>query len=561
MSIRYLALAPLLFAVVAALPAQQAVSVHVDLSKPQGDFKPVTAWFGYDELNYTTTPHGRQLLSELHDAYPVPVYIRAHHIFTSGDGKPALKWSSTNIYSLDAAGKPVYDFRIIDQTFDAWRDAGVRPMVELGFMPEALASGTNPYYLAYPHTIEGSVQSPPKDYAAWRELCRVFTAHLVQRYGKATVAKWYFEVWNEPNIPYWHGTEAEYLKLYDYAVSGVRSALPEARVGGPATTSPRSKQAADYLDTFLKHVANDRSAADGKPVPLDFITFHAKGSPKLIKEADGTSHVRMGLAAELTDADKGFALIASYPQFRPLPIILSEADPEGCAACSAIENPANGYRNGPLYPAYTAATLKGLFALQDKYKVNLLGMLSWSFEFEDRKYFEGFRTLATNGVDKPVLNVFRMAGLMSGQRVATTSSAAVPTEAIIASGVRDVADVDTLATVSANSASVLLWNYRDDDLPEVSAATVQIDITGIPASVHRVLLQHFRIDQTHSNAFTAWKSMGSPQAPTPQQYADLRAAGQLQLLDSPQWIDIHDGHITLPTTLPAQTTSLLHLTW
>jgi xylan 1,4-beta-xylosidase len=553
-------LALLLAACTAPLFAQTAVSIRVDLSKPLGDFKPITAWFGYDELNYTTTPHGRQLLSELHDAYPVPVYIRAHHLFTSGDGKPALKWSSTNLYSLDAAGKPVYDFRIVDQTFDAWRDAGVRPMIELGFMPQALASSTNAYYLAYPHTIEGSVQSPPKDYAAWQELCRVFTAHLVQRYGKDTVTQWYFEVWNEPNIAYWHGTRADYLKLYDFAVSGVRAALPAARVGGPATTSPRSAAAAAYLDAFLKHVANDPSAADGKPVPLDFITFHAKGTPRLIKEPDGSSHVRMGLNSELTDADKGFAIVASYPQFKSLPIILSEADPEGCAACSAKENPANGYRNGPLFPAYTAAAIKGLFELQDRHGVNLLSMLTWSFEFEDRQYFEGFRTLATNGVDKPVLNVFRMVGMISGQRVATTSSASRPLDDLLKPPTAPALDIDALATATANSASVLLYSNPTDDLSGPASA-VSVQISGLPATVHRILLQHYRIDATHSNAFSAWQSMGSPQTPTPEQYETLRAAGQLELLTSPQWLDVTDGRITLTTILPSEAVSLLHLTW
>jgi xylan 1,4-beta-xylosidase len=550
----------LLFCLLSVAHAQTPVAVHVDLAHPLGAWKPITAWFGYDELNYTTTPHGRELLGELHDAYPVPVYIRAHHLFTSGDGKPALKWSSTNIYTLDAAGKPLYDFRIIDQTFDAYRDAGVRPMVELGFMPEALASGTNPYYLAYPHTIEGSVQSPPKDFAAWRELCRVFTAHLVTRYGRAVVAQWYFEVWNEPNIGYWHGTLAQYLKLYDYAVAGVRAALPEARVGGPATTSPRSEKAAAFLKAFLDHIAHDRSAANGSNIPLDFISFHAKGSPRLIKDADATSHVRMGIASELTDADKGFALIATYPQFRTLPIILSEADPEGCAACSAKENPANAYRNGPLYPAYTAAVMKGLFMLQDKYRVNLLAMLDWSFEFEDRQYFEGFRTLATNGIDKPVLNIFRMAGLMSGERVETSSSAAAPLECILANGVRPSTDVDALATRNDRSAAVMLWNYQDDDLPTATAA-VQLTIAGLPATVHRVLLQHDRIDRDHSNAFTAWQAAGSPQQPTAEQVEQLRAAGQLQALTSPTWIDVHNGRITLPVSLPSQATSLLRLNW
>ena len=558
--IRRFVLLLLLSSAAIAATAQTSVTIHVDLAHPIGAWKPITAWFGYDELNYTTTPHGRELLGELHDAYPVPVYIRAHHLFTSGDGKPALKWSSTNIYTLDATGKPVYDFRIIDQTFDAYRDAGVRPMVELGFMPEALASGTNPYYLAYPHTIEGSVQSPPKDFAAWRELCRVFTAHMVARYGRATVAQWYFEVWNEPNIGYWHGTEAQYLELYDYAVAGVRAALPEARVGGPATTSPRSEKAAAFLKAFLDHVAHDRSAANGSRIPLDFISFHAKGSPRLIKHTDGTSHVRMGISSELNDADKGFALIASYPQFRALPIILSEADPEGCAACSAKENPANAYRNGPMYPAYTAAVMKGLFTLQDKYRVNLLSMLDWAFEFEDKQYFEGFRTLATNGVDKPVLNLFRMAGLMSGQRVETTSSAAAPLESVLAAGVPPSAGLDALATRNGSSAAVLLWNYQDDDLPAAPAA-VQLTIAGLPATVHRVLVQHDRIDRDHSNAYTAWLTMGSPQQPTTAQLDQLHSAGQLQSLTSPAWLPVENGRITLPVSLPSQATSLLRLTW
>ena len=139
--------------------------MHVDLARPLGDFQPITSWFGYDELNYSTTPHGRLLLHELRDAYPVPVYIRAHHLFTSGDGKPALKWSSTNIYSVDAAGKPVYDFTIIDQIFDAYRDAGVRPMVELGFMPEALASGASPVSYTHLDVYKRQVQSRPQPFA------------------------------------------------------------------------------------------------------------------------------------------------------------------------------------------------------------------------------------------------------------------------------------------------------------------------------------------------------------------------------------------------------------
>jgi len=543
----------------AQLTSSAPVAIHVDLASPQGAYTPIYSWFGYDESNYTTMKYGKQLLRELHDLSPAPVYIRAHHLLTSGNGVAELKWSSSNVFSLDANGKPVYNFTITDQTFDAYLKAGVKPMVELGFMPKDLAStvpGVNAYQLHYPdQTMAGASNNPPKDYAMWGELARKYTQHLVERYGRQQVSTWYFEVWNEPDIIYWHGSPADYFKLYDYAVAGVRAALPGAMVGGPASTGPASPKAAEFLDSFLKHCLNDKSAADGKPVPLDFISFHPKGHPSLV---DG--HVRMGLSNELKASEAGFQIVAKYPQFIQLPIILSEADPEGCAGCSMKVNPANAYRNGPLYASYTATAIKALFDLQDRSKVNLLAMLSWSFEFENKDYFEGFRTLATNGVDKPVLNLFRMVGLISGDRVTTSSTGQVPLDTILKSGVRQSPDVDALATRSAHEAAVLLWNYHDDDAPAPDAE-VHVTVSGIPAAVKSVLLEHYRIDETHSNSYTVWKAMGSPQSPTPEQYAKLKAAGQLQLLSSPQWVDVEDGKVTISTQLPRQATSLMRLQW
>jgi xylan 1,4-beta-xylosidase len=268
----------------------------------------------------------------------------------------------------------------------------------------------------------------------------------------------------------------------------------------------------------------------------------------------------MGLRNELNDAEKGFEIIAKYPRFRGLPIILSEADPEGCAACSMKMNPANAYRNGPLYATYTAAAIKALFDLQDRSRVNLLAMLSWSFEFEGKDYFEGFRSLATNGVDKPVLNVFRMAGLMSGVRVTTSSTGQVSLDDILSKGVTQAPDVDAIATRSDHEAAVMLWNYHDDNLP-AAGAEVQLTIAGIPLGVKKVLLEHYRIDDTHSNSYSAWKAMGSPQTPTREQYARLKEAGQLELLSSPQWLDVSDGKVIVGTYLPRQATSLMRLKW
>ena len=536
------------------------VSIQVDLDKTVGPFKPIYSWFGYDEANYTTMRHGTELLKQLHDLSPVPVHIRVHHLLTSGDGKAELKFSSTNVYTENANGKPVYDFKILDGIFDAYKAAGVRPMVELGFMPKDLAADLpnrhEPYQVHYPHsTVSGKSNNPPKDYAKWGELVRVVTAHLVERYGREQVLQWYFEVWNEPDIDYWHTTPEAYWKLYDYAVAGVRAALPGAKVGGPASTSPGNPKARAFLENFLKHVNTGKSAANGKRIPIDFISFHAKGSPTISQ-----GKVTMGIERELNDADKGFAVVAGFPRFKKLPIILSEADPEGCAACSSKVNPANNYRNGTLYPAYTATAFKALFDLQDRHSVDLIAMLSWSFEFEDKDYFEGFRSLATNGIDKPVLNVFRMFALMSGSRVGTGSTGQTPLDTLLTAGVRDSPDVDALATRGEREAAVLVWNYHDVDAPAaLTPATVTID--GVPAKVHRVLLEHYRLDDTHSNAYTAWKAMGSPQHPTASQYAALKEAGQLQLLTSPQWLDVTDGKVRVATEMPRQGISLLRLRW
>jgi xylan 1,4-beta-xylosidase len=540
-------------------PPPNPVAIHVDLAKPVGSYKTISSWFGYDESNYTTMQYGKQLLSQLHDLSPAPVSIRTHHLLTSGNGVPELKWSSSNVFSLDKSGKPVYDFTITDQTFDEFRKAGVRPMVELGFMPKDLAAtvpGITEYQLHYPRpTMGGASNNPPRDYKMWGELVRKYTEHLVKRYGHQQVSTWYFEVWNEPDIGYWHGTPEEYFKLYDYAVAGVRAALPNAKVGGPASTGPASAKASAFLESFLQHCLDGKSAADGKPVPLDFISFHPKGHTAVVDD-----HVRMGISNELQAAEAGFRIVAKYPQFRHLPIILSEADPEGCAACSMKDNPANAYRNGPLYASYTATAMKALFELQDEAKVDLIAMLSWSFEFENKGYFEGFRTLATNGIDKPIVNLFRMAGLMSGERVATTSTGQIPLDDLVKAGVRQGPDVDALATRADREAAIMVWNYHDDDVPGQDA-NVQLTVTGLPASVKKVLLEHYRIDETHSNAYTVWKKMGSPQAPTPEQYTQLKAAGQLQLLSSPTWLDVANGTVTIETTLPRQAVSLLRLKW
>lgn len=537
--------------------APPTVTVHVDASHVQQPFRPIWDFFGYDEPNYTYAPNGEKLLGEISGFSPVPAYIRVHNLLTSGDGSASLKWGSTNAYREDASGKSIYNWKIIDRIFDTFQHSAVKPLVEIGFMPEALSTHPQPYRHNFPN---GSIYTgwayPPKDYQKWAELVFQFAKHLRSRYGDAEVKTWLWEVWNEPDIDYWQGTPEEYFKLYDYSADAVRRALPDAKVGGPDTTGPARPKAAEFLKQFLQHCEAARNYATSKTgAPLDFISFHPKGSPTWRSD-----HVQMGIATQLNAIQQGFKIVSSFPKWRDTPVILGESDPEGCAACSAEKNPQNGYRNGPLYASYTAEAIDRTIELAARDHVNIMGIVTWAFEFEGQPYFAGYRELASNGIDKPVLNAFRMLGILGGERIEASSSAALDPGQILSAGVRSAPDIGAIATRNDRGVQVLLWNYHDDDVSGPPAG-IDLSVTGIPAEIRRALRQHFRIDSTHSNAFNAWKRMGSPQSPTLDQYKQLESAGQLQLLNSPEWIQIERGTAHLKFDLPRQGLSLLEIEW
>jgi xylan 1,4-beta-xylosidase len=207
-----------------------------------------------------------------------------------------------------------------------------------------------------------------------------------------------------------------------------------------------------------------------------------------------------------------------------------------------------------------AESLDATYALAAREQVHLAGAVSWSFEFEDQPYFEGFRELATNGLNKPVLNAFRMFGLLGSERVKVSSTGALPTEQVVSAGVRQRPDIRAIATRKNQEVETLIWNYHDEDV-DVPAAPINLTIKGLPESMRLALVEHFRIDAHHSNAFSAWKEMGSPQSPSPQQYEQLQSAGQLQLLTSPAWVAIEHGQVHLQFTLPRQGFSLVRITW
>jgi xylan 1,4-beta-xylosidase len=536
----------------------ETVTLKIDLNKTTGKMNPFWAWWGADEPNYAYMKDGKKLLSEFAAMSPVPVHFRAHNLMNTGDGTAALKWGSTNMYTEDKDGKPVYSWTIVDKIFDTYVERKIKPLAEIGFMPEALSINPEPYKHEWApgmnyNKIYTGWAYPPKDYKKWAEVIYQWVKHCTARYGKAEVESWYWELWNEPDGGYLVSDNKlkEYCKMYDYASDAVKRALPTARIGGPHSTGGAMR----FLKGFIDHCLKETNSCTGKVgAPFDFIGFHAKGSPRVVNGI-----VQMGIRSQIKNISDNFAVIASYPETKNIPIIIGESDPEGCAACGMNTNPENAYRNGTMYSSYSASSIARIYDLIDDYGVNLIGAVNWSFEFENQPWFYGFRDMATNGVDKPVLNVFRMLGMMSGNRVEVTGNMAYNFKSIRDGSVRGLkTDVSAMASVDKKKTAVFLWNYHDDDIQD-AGSPVEVQIKGIPAK--QALMTHYRIDQEHSNSYQVWKKMGSPQNPTPAQIATLEKGGQLEMLSKPEIVKINNGEAVIKLQLPRQGVSLIKLTY
>ena len=535
-------------------PAEDSfdVNIQIDAAQKLGEVNHIWRFFGADEPNYAYMKNGRKLLGDLGSFRPGEVYFRAHNLMTTGEGTYALKWGSTNMYTEDEKGNPVYSWKIIDSIFDAYLENGVRPYVQMGFMPEALSTNPQPYRhywnpeLPYNEVFTGWAY-PPKDYNKWGELIYQWARHCVEKYGREEVEQWYWQTWNEANINYWQGTDEEFLKLHDYAIAGVLRALPTARVGGPDAAGAR----VEYMRSFIEHCREGTNYATGeKGTPMHFVSFHAKGGPSY-----DSGYVRMNMGRQLSVIDQGFSIVASYPELLDTPIVIGESDPEGCAACQGDRL---GYRNGTMYSSYTAASFVRKLDLALKHGVNFEGALTWAFEFEEQPYFAGFRALSTNGINKPVLNTFRMFSMMNGERLAVTSSAGYALDKIVTESVREGPDVSAYACLDGNKMYIMAWYYHDDDLPGPTAS-IQLWLKDLPVKSGKVKMDTYLIDHDHSNSYTAWLEMGSPREPDTEQYKKLEESSLLEKVSEGQKVKITENQATIEFTLERQGVALLVL--
>ncbi len=423
-------------------------------------------------------------------------YVRFHAIFHDELG----------VYDEDTERTPSYNFSYVDQIYDGLLENGVRPFVELSFMPKKLAAAQVLQSFWYQPNV-----SPPKDWNKWKDLVSHFAQHLVDRYGIEEVSQWYFEVWNEPNLDFWAGKPAEeaYYRLYDITAQALKSVNTRLRVGGPATAQ------AAWVDRFVRHVVENH-------VPVDFVSTHVYGNDSA-KDVFATDETLSRTQVVCRAARKVHDQVAA--SLRPdLPIIWSEYNASYKNETVVTDSIFMG--------AWLADTIRQCDGLTEM-------MAYWTFSdvFEEQgvvkqPFYGGFGLIAEDGLPKPSFNAFKLLHRLGEDRLLVDTNSAIVTR-------------------RADGAYVIaVWNLF---LPEENGRSKKVTIVlkGLTGH-HRIAL--YRLDATHGSLMGTYDKLGKPQYPTQAQIAQLRRASEIP---PPESIFMENGKITI--SIPPQGLALLEI--
>jgi xylan 1,4-beta-xylosidase len=541
--------------------------VTVDCLSRRGPIRRIWTSFGYDEFNWTATPRGQRNLAAMRSFMETPYTVRAHNIYTSGPGRGLPHWSSGNVYHEHVDGTPYFDWSIADPVFDAWVHHGFRPIVELGFCPKDLVPADaefpfSPMPSVYSMYEAGQWAWPPRDLERWGMLVSETVLHFLNRYGRDVVAGWYWEVWNEPDISYWQGTAEQYCRLYDMTVAAITEIMPEALVGGPATTGGGSA----FLATFLDHCATGVNAVTGgKGARLDFVSFHTKGAAfhpwrtyGPITDAGVETSVKASPSTKkmVWEIRESLAVMDRHPTFSRLPVLVDECDASVPAHWGVFDNGNFAYRNTAYYPVFQLQLMKKILDLDRIHQARVAAATTWSWYFEGDRYFEGTRSLFTAGdIATPLLNAYRMLARLGVERLDLESTAGRASDQL--DDMLERAEVDGLAAWdSRDRITVLVWHHCDDQY-RTGDAQVDVSLRSFPFEGRSVRLRHLRIDRVHSNSHSAWIGLGRPQTPDLDQLRAIAARADLETCEPDRTLDPAAKDIMVSFTLPLPGASLL----
>jgi xylan 1,4-beta-xylosidase len=454
--------------------------------------------FGSGRAVLSLRDNYRKDLQEVHDQVGLR-YVRFHAIFHDEVG----------VYDEDEKGNPVLNFSYVDQIYDGLLAEGVRPFVEISFMPRKLAAREAMHPFWYKQNV-----SPPKDYAKWDGLIHAFAQHLVERYGIDEVAQWYFEVWNEPNIDFWAGEpkQAAYFELYDHTVRALKAVNPKLRVGGPSTA------AAHWIPEFLKHVEQEH-------VPVDFVSTHGYADDS-VEDMFGT-HEDIPMRDRVCRAIKkvhGEIQASGEPK---LPLIWSEWNVPSYGNLGARDN----WYVGPAL-ARDISQCDG--------SVDLLSWWTFDDVFEEggvtkEPFDNSFGLIAAERIKKPSFYDFAVLHQLGDERLAN------PADNLLVTRRKD----GTLV--------VAAWNLVEmDQLAHGAPQTLRLKFKGVPARA-KVLIQ--RVDEAHGNPMPAYRTMGSPRYPT---QAQIETLNKSSALPAPESRRLKDGMLEI--TLPVNGLGVIQIT-
>ena len=404
--------------------------------------------------------------------------------------------------------KPLYSFFNADQIFDFLLSIGMRPFVELSFMPTGLASANKTVF-----HYRGNV-SPPKDYEGWGKLITTMVRHWVERYGLREVREWFFEVWNEPNLKaFWSGTQKDYFKLYRYTVTALKQIDPSLRVGGPATA------ANGWIEEFLNF-------CETKKLPVDFVSTHHYPTDAMGHEGDDTItqlaiSQRSTLREQAQDAKR---------RAGSKPLYYTE--------WNASSNPRDALHDGSYAAAFVVKTIMEANGLVEGYSFWTFSDIFEENYFPSRPFHGGFGLLSLHGIPKPTYRAFALLHALGNEN-------------LLVDGLHET--VDAWVVRGVNKITVLLTNYA---LPNhhLVKERVRIQLNNAPQPVAAAVQ---RIDEDHVNPMGLWREMGRPEYPSTAQLEKLQDAAQIKR--EPLDFSTAQGRIELEVMLPTNSVAAIEL--
>ncbi|MDZ7616068.1 MAG: hypothetical protein U1E05_03635, partial [Patescibacteria group bacterium] len=389
----------------------------------------------------------------------------------------------------------------------------------------------------------------PRDYRLWQEMCADFTRHVIKRHGEEEVATWRFSCWNEPDLRgFSHFKLEEYRPLYDHFAAGVRSVSERVRIGGPSLSSGNIYKNPHLFRDTLAHIAQGKNFATGeKGAPIDFITVHTYGG----HGAAGSSRSPYPSVDYMLEQQlRLVAMRDEFPELRNVPIVIAEWGVTSGGGTSMARQPLAEVRNSQFAPAFLATAVARLIDLKLNHDVRIGDMyicLS-GYEIARKTDFEGKRTASTrSGFDKPLLNGYRMLAKLGPEFVASQTE---PAEA----------PVSVVAARDGNrQTAVLLAHFRNNHPDNAGpAAPVELAIETQWPEGTKVTMHHWRVDETHSNAYTIFRELGRPEQPSAEQIAQIKSRMGLERLEEPRVLRIA-GPVHVKIDLPCNALSLIEL--